>query len=276
MYYEFYLDVYFLENLILHSLALHLAGLIQREKPSGLRILAASAAAAGFSSVLLLFPIHKNAFLLAIVHLLFCYLAACICTKKRGAKARAQFYLAVCASALILGGCWQFLSGALAWPFWAAAPAGYALARALLAYGRRVQRRMRFIYEVTLERGGRTAHVKALLDSGNQLVQPMTAKPVHIVDLQEIEKLLTDAETRELRQLLDLTPTGSPSGKFTCIPYHSIGGAEGVLPAMTLDLMCVKHGESAQSTREVLVAVSKKAVSSRGEYQMILHPQILE
>lgn len=276
MYYEFYLDVYILENLILYCFVLHLAGLIRQSAFGGRRILAGAAFGAGANTVLLISPIHKIIWLSAAFEVLFCLLAARICCKKASVKQWYGAFRAVCLSALALGGIWQFLSGSLRVPFPAAAPAGYGLVRAALKCWQNMQNHTRFIYDVTLCRGTRSAHLKGLLDSGNRLVQPVTARPVHIADFKEIKRLLTDAETRELEHLLELTADEQPSGKFMYIPYHSIGESGGVLPAMVLDSMYIKHGESAWSTRGVLIAVSKQAVSSGGEYQMILHPQILK
>lgn len=274
MYYEFYLDVYFARDLILYGLALRLACLICRIA-GWRRILASAALLALGDALLLLLPVHKNTAACVLLELILMAAAARLCAKK-GAGAWRAVYLSFCLSAFALGGCWQILAGNLGMPVWLAVPLGYGAVRLAVRGGRRILGRARFLYDVTLVRGARRAHLRGLLDSGNRLVQPYTARPVHIVDFQEIKQLLTEEEIRELAGLLELRAEERPSGKFTYIPYHSIGNSQGVLPALTLDSMSIKHGESAISTREVLIAVSKKAVSSRGEYQMILHPQILE
>lgn len=276
MYYEFYLDVYFLESLVMNCLVLQWTGLIQKMRPSAGRILASGALGAVLACAAVVLPIHKSAVLSAALGLAACPAMTAAAYGWRGGKSFWQTTLLTAGSSLVLGAVWQFLRVELSVPFWAAVPGGYLLARFFWNYWRRMLSRTKYIYEVTLQRGEKEIQLKGLLDSGNRLVQPVTLRPVHIVDFEEIKKLLSEEETRELAGLLRMRAENGASGRFLYIPYHSIGENEGVLPAMMLDGIRVKHGESAWSTKGVLVAVSQKAVSSRGEYQMILHPRILE
>lgn len=278
MYYEFYLDVYFLENLVLNCLVICLAGRLQKERASLLRIVLSGMAGAFLACLEVLLPIHKSTVLTALCGLAACPLMAVAAFGTgRGAGRLLPVRMTMCIAglALALGAVWQFLRAELSVPFAAAVPAGYFLARLFCGIWHRVRCRTNYIYEVTLERGDKKVCLTGFLDSGNRLVQPGTLRPVHIVDFAQIRELLTEEETRELAGLLRMQAEGRASGKFTYIPFHSIGDGQGVLPAMTLDGMCIKHGESAWRTKGVLVAVSGTAVSGRGEYQIILHPRIL-
>ncbi len=276
MYYEFYLDVYFLEDLVMNCLVLSIAGQVQKVRASLWRIVLAGVLGALISCAAVVLPIHRSAVLTALCGLLSCPVMALAAFGRKGRCAFIQMSVSVACFALFLGAIWQILRVEFSVPFAASVPGGYFLARLLWDAWRRMQSRTKYIYEVTLARGGRKIRLKGLLDSGNRLVQPGTLRPVHIADFEEMQKLLSEEETRELAGLLQLKAEQAASGKFTLIPFQSIGNGEGVLPAILLDGICIKHGESAWSTKGVLVAVSKTAVSSRGEYQMILHPHILE
>ena len=157
-----------------------------------------------------------------------------------------------------------------------AAAAGYGTARLLWNCRRRAKAETKYLYDVTLQKGTKKILLKGLLDSGNQLTDPLTDRPVHITDYNEICRLLSEAEIQELDGFLDMELCGQGDALFRYIPYHSVGEGRGILPAITLDSMEIKHGESAWNTKRVLVAVSRRAVSSGGKYQMILHPRILE
>ena len=276
MYYEIYLDVYFLENLMLHFLILQFVGIIQKENFSIARKLLASGIGAFGACMIIVLPIHKSRILSVACSILFCILTAYAAGKKRGSRSWRQTAFAFCILSLFLGSIWQILVTYLKIPFWAAAAAGYAAARLIWKYWQREKSGAKYIYDVTLRKGTDQIFLKGLLDSGNQLTEPVTDRPVHIVDYSEICRLLSEAEVQELDSFLDMEIGGKMRGNFVYVPYHSVGESRGVLPAMTLDSMEIKHGESAWSTKKVLVAVSRKAVSSGGKYQMILHPRILE
>lgn len=272
MYYEFYLDVYFLENFIVNVLILHLTEELLKERISWARMCFAAASGAAASCAAVLLPLYKNP---ALSGAAACILPAMALSAAGGRKI-ARIFCPVCAIALLLGGVWQILRVRFGMPFYLAAPAGYLSVKYLWKFWRRLRGRTQYIYDVTLQKDGKKACLRGLLDSGNRLVQPVTAKPVHIIEFEQIRKLLNDREQSELLSWLRLEAEAEGSGKFTYIPYRSIGDNAGVLPAVTLDGICIRHGKTAWSTKEPLVAVSRQAVSSRGEYQMILHPSILE
>ena len=276
MYYEFYLDVYFLENLIMNCLVLYMAGRVQKDTPASGRILFSGVLGAALDCVMIVLPIHRNAISSLVCNVLIWIAMTFAGYGRRRKQVLLQKILIIVEFSFVLGGVWQLLRVGLSLPFIVAIPGGYVLVYFLWNCWRSMQSRTQYIYDVTLQRGKKEIHLKGLLDSGNRLVQPITAKPVHIADFKEIKELLDVDEIKELNGLLNLETEKEASGKFMYIPYHSIGKSEGVLPAITLDSISIKHGESARSTKGVLIAVSKTAVSSEGEYQMILHPRILE
>ncbi len=276
MYYEIYLDVYFLENLMLNFLILQFAGIIQKETFPITRKLLASMTGAFGACMIVVLPIHKSRILSVACSIIFCFLTAYAAGKKRGSRSWRQTGCAFCILSLLLGSIWQIFVTYLKLPFWLAAAAGYAAARLIWKCWQREKFSTKYIYDVTLQKGTDRIFLKGLLDSGNQLTEPVTDRPVHIVDYDEICRLLSEAEIQELDSFLNMEISGRMQGNFLYIPYHSVGESRGVLPAMTLDSMEIKHGESARNTKKVLVAVSREAVSSGGKYQMILHPRILE
>lgn len=276
MYYEIYLDVYFLENLMLNFLILQLTGIIQKETFSVRRKLLASGVGAVGACLIVVLPIHKSRIVSAACSILFCFLTAYAAGKKRGSRGWQQTVYVYGILSLFLGSIWQIFVTYLKLPFWLAAAAGYGTARLLWNCRRRAKAETKYLYDVTLQKGTKKILLKGLLDSGNQLTDPLTDRPVHITDYNEICRLLSEAEIQELDGFLDMELCGQGDALFRYIPYHSVGEGRGILPAITLDSMEIKHGESAWNTKRVLVAVSRRAVSSGGKYQMILHPRILE
>ncbi len=102
--------------------------------------------------------------------------------------------------------------------------------------------------------------MKALVDSGNGLLEPVSKQPVSIVEEQVIEKY-KDALRKE---------------KFRMIPFHSIGKDKGILEAYFMEKMEIKRDGEMIVIQNPIVAITKDAVSTKKEYQMILHPKLLK
>ncbi|MDY3248757.1 MAG: sigma-E processing peptidase SpoIIGA, partial [Candidatus Choladocola sp.] len=114
------------------------------------------------------------------------------------------------------------------------------------------------IVPVKLQWGERTEEFSGLIDTGNHLREPLTGRPVSILDGTAAEKLLgQDWEQRK---------------GYCLIPYHSIGAKQGWMKGVTADCMWVKvQGRDLMFQKPVL-AVCEGAVSAGTEYQIILHP----
>lgn len=275
MYFEFYLDIYFLENLIMNYLVMDMTGRVLQLIPSRKRMLAAAILGAAGACAVILTPIHKSLLLNVIYGFCICSVMARTVFGRKKTTAAWKQNCTVCITSLTLGCLWQFLREA-GLPFWMAVSVGWLLAALLVKFYKISAGRTQYFYEVKLRRGEKSVCLTAFLDSGNQLYQPGSQKPVHILDYSQICVLLTEAEISELDALLDFRSVKNPSGIFTYIPYRAIGNKRGMLPVVRLDEICITRGENVKYTKGILAAVSKEAVSSRGEYQMILHPQILE
>lgn len=100
--------------------------------------------------------------------------------------------------------------------------------------------------------------VKALVDTGNGLQDPVSHKPVAILD-EEVWKSMERWRKPE---------------KYKIIPYHSIGKERGILEGYEIDEMTVKGRRGRKQFEKVIVAVFKGKVSGKGSYQMILPFQL--
>lgn len=110
-------------------------------------------------------------------------------------------------------------------------------------------------YEVTMHYRGKKKKVTALLDTGNQLYEPVSRRPVHVVTYEAV---------RELCECIS---------EVIYIPYGSVGKANGVMPGIFLDEMEVRQGDEVKVIERPLVAVCKRKISRNGEYQMLLHEE---
>lgn len=97
--------------------------------------------------------------------------------------------------------------------------------------------------------------VSALLDSGNSLREPVSGKPVSIIDAEIYRRLWRDAQR-----------------PYRAIPYHSIGRSRGILRGYLLPQMEVEVDGVSKSFRDVYIAVCEEEC----RVGMILNPSVLE
>ena len=106
----------------------------------------------------------------------------------------------------------------------------------------------------------RMCRVWALVDSGNGLVEPISGSSVSVVE-EEAVVAYKDLFQKE---------------KFRLVPFHSVGKERGMLEAYFIDKMEIKNEGESWSVKNPMIAIAKEKISTSGNYQMILHPNILE
>lgn len=115
----------------------------------------------------------------------------------------------------------------------------------------------------TLVRRGVRMKVEALVDSGNSLVEPISGKPVCVVDRKVYETLW-----------------GGEAEGFRVIPYHSIGKKRGILPGYLLPRLELELEGLERIFENVYIAVSSGEISGMKDagaesVKMIINPGLL-
>lgn len=114
----------------------------------------------------------------------------------------------------------------------------------------------------TLKQDGAQLTVAALIDSGNGLCEPVSGKPVCVVEQSVLERLWE-----------------TPVRGYRVIPYHSIGKKHGILEGYLLQELLVETGGVKKVFHDVYVAAAPEnlsdASSSDAEaVKMILNPRM--
>lgn len=117
----------------------------------------------------------------------------------------------------------------------------------------------RHIYQVTITSAGMQTRLKALLDTGNSLVEPFSKRPVCLVE-EELLARITLENTLFLR----------------AIPFRSVGCEQGILYGVEIPELKITCEESSYVVKNVICAGVGHKLSEKGVYQMILHPALLE
>ena len=127
--------------------------------------------------------------------------------------------------------------------------------------GRREQEKQELLEVRLLTRSGFRMTVKAIVDTGNSLKEPISGKPVSVLDRATFE-VLWQNEDREKG--------------FRAIPYRSVGCEGGIMNGYELPEITFELGGIKKICRGIYIGVSEQAVSATQNYQMLLHPKLLE
>lgn len=118
------------------------------------------------------------------------------------------------------------------------------------------------IYDVCVEYNGNRIDVKALYDSGNNLVDIFTGKPVIIIAVNEIA-LLLDVDTFEgVNKLVYEKDCAFLPEKIRLLPVSTLGMRD-VLPAFTADRVTVAGEDIHRIINKPCIAVSKNSFNDK-------------
>lgn len=263
MYYELYLDVLFLENLLADYLLLSLLKEILKCSVGRLRRLAGAALGSAGICGLYLFAIESTLAGRLFIYVVFSTVMVKIGLGIRDWHTLKKAVILLYISSFLLGGIFQWVQSRIKlplYPFAGFTLISYWMLSACMGWLMGVRSRLKNVLETEVGFHGRKIYIKGLLDTGNQLRDPIFQRPVSI---------LTENRKQELCE--------GEEPMYQMIPFHSIGEQNGLLPAFFADYLCIRLKDGSEKRVErPLIGVTKEPLSSQKEYDMILHPDLLE
>ncbi|AKS37964.1 peptidase [Anoxybacillus gonensis] len=123
---------------------------------------------------------------------------------------------------------------------------------------------------------GQTVSLQGLVDSGNQLRDPLTNTPVMIVELQSFAHIFPPAVLQMIqkRTYTDDIPSEWVS-RIRFVPYRAVGVEQQLLVAIKPDEVQWSDGKQWTSVKKVLIGFYPSSLSVDGEYNCIVHPHIV-
>jgi len=140
-----------------------------------------------------------------------------------------------------------------------------------------------FYLPLTVQFGNEVARVSALLDTGNDLSDPLSGHPVAIIEYgalksilpSEIRSIFEAGREEDLYWVSQALTASEWSSRFRIIPFSTIGRVKGMLLGFRPDrLEVTEHGRAAV-VREVIVCIYNHRLSGQGLYTALLNPAIL-
>lgn len=264
MYHTVYIDVFFLENLLMDYLVLTLADRILKLGSGWMRRLLGAGLGSLGLCLLYLFP-GRNPPQSGIFGAVCFYLGLGSLMTVSGLKLRSRVLFGKAMFLLyfvsfLLGGVFRWLQESFSvpvFPFLFFSSLSYGILKLGMWGILKVRTGEQNICQVTLSFRGNTLELRGLLDTGNRLRDPVTGEAIHILGQEARERLCGEEEVL-------LRP----------VPFHTIGRAAGLLPVFRADYMKVHLADREEHREHPLIGITKEPLSSGKEYEMILHSEL--
>lgn len=287
-----YIDVVFLENLVMNSIILIASGIILKKKLKWIRILLASSLGAvytiiGYISVL---EIYSNLVLKVILSILIIYIAFNPQTVKQlwkdvlifyltsfvfGGVAFALIYVVKPQDILMKNG--LFLGTYPLKTVLLAAIVAFIILIAAFAIVKTKFSKKDMFCEVEVELNNKKIKTRAMIDTGNLLKEPITNTPVIVLE----HTLLYECVPKEILDNLESILGGElvkiPEevrneyiSKLKLIPFASLGKQNGMLVGIKADSLKIIQDDQEKENKNVIVGIYNKSLTKRGEYRALV------
>ncbi len=292
-----YIDVVFLENLVMNSIILIASGIILKKKLKWIRILLASSLGAiytiiGYISVL---QIYSNLVLKVILSILIIYIAFNPQTVKQlwkdvlifyltsfvfGGVAFALIYVVKPQDILMKNG--LFLGTYPLKTVLLAAIVAFIIIIAAFAIVKTKFSKKDMFCDVEVELNNKKIKTRAMIDTGNLLKEPITNTPVIVLE----HTLLYECVPKEILDNLESILGGElvkiPEeirneyiSRLKLIPFASLGKQNGMLVGIKADSLKIIQDEQEKESKNVIVGIYNKSLTKRGEYRALIGIDLL-
>ena len=128
---------------------------------------------------------------------------------------------------------------------------------------------------------GHTLHFNGLIDSGNQLYDPITKTPVMIVNIEKLNGILGEEASSVIMEnspvdAIGLLDDAFPHiGRIRLIPYRGVGHQHQFLMCLKPDHVLIYTKKEVLEAPKCLIGISTSPLSADDEFDAIVHPKML-
>lgn len=288
-----YIDIVLIENLIMNFIILLATGIILKEKIKIIRLLSSSLIGAIYSvvSYMSILEIYSSMILKIILSIVIVYVAFNPQTIKKLWKDILIFYL----TSFVFGGV-AFALIYVVKPqdilmknglFLGTYPLKTIILGAIIAFAiiltaftvvkSKITKKDMF-YEIEINLNGKKIETIAMLDTGNQLKDPLTNTPVIVIEHTLLYDCLPKEILNNLENLLggefDSIPEEYMS-KLKYIPFSSLGKQNGMLMGIKAEYIIIKNEECEKKISNAIIGIYNKSLTKRGEYRGLIGMELL-
>lgn len=122
-------------------------------------------------------------------------------------------------------------------------------------------------------------NIKALLDTGNLLTDPISKSPVIVSQLDKIQPIIPSESFVEIMYMMGGDVQDKQSvhdANIKIIPYTSVGNNNGIMVAYKVDCVKVEYQDEVYEIRNAVIGFCKDTLSKNNKYSALIGLKMLE
>ena len=261
MYYEFYADEFFIVNFLTDCWICMILKVLTHCPATRWKIILVSALESLFATILICVQMPWQLKMI-LIHMLINPAGILLLYTKKNTTKKITAYLYTYIIAAVLGGIFQAIKSII--------DLNLISMSIILVFSYMVivvisQKNKAEIYkekkyvDVKITVKGNEIDVKGLIDTGNSLVEPITKKPVSVIEYEAVKQI----EDKMMKE-----------GVYI-IPYKSVGKENGMLIGIRIDRMTINCDKEEYIIEKPIIAISQESVSAKEEYKIIINPLLV-
>lgn len=289
-----YIDLVFLENVIMNYIIIFSTGTICKVNMKQIRILLASTLGAIYAIMLYIFKfnVYSNQITKIILTVCMVYIAFNSKSFKILMKQLIIFYL----TSFCFGGAAYYLLycvnpnliKTINGVFVGTYPIKIAILGAILGFFiinvsfkiiKSKLSKSDIIYNIDIFYKNKKSNIKAILDTGNLLTDPITNIPVLIVEAQKLENIIPKNVLNNMQQIFinDVFENVDEDIKSRCsiIPFSSLGKKNGMMIGFRPDFIKIHIDESEEIRKKVIIGIHNNKLTKNELYSGLIGLNLL-
>jgi len=143
--------------------------------------------------------------------------------------------------------------------------------------------KQQLVYQTEVWFDNRSIIVEALMDTGNELTDPITGCPVIVVEFeliksilpQEVQNIYLQGREEQLDYITRVMADSTWINRFHIVPYHTLEHSGNMLLAFRPDRVRVMLNGSWLEARDTLIGIRNRKLSANDEYHALIQPHII-
>ena len=293
-----YLDVIFLENIVINYIILYVTGIISKAQIKQKKLIAGALIGAIYSIIyyLLKLKLYSNCIIKIILSIVIIYVAFNSNSFKDLLKKVLLFYLisfvfggsAIAIIYMVNSQNITIQNGVLVGSYTlktvliGIVVAYFTIIFALKIIKTKISKKD-LICEIAVTLNNKEIKTKALIDTGNLLKEPITNMPVIVMEHSLLYDILPKEILNNSEEILGGDFSKIPENikeeyslKLKVIPYSSLGKQNGMLLGVKGENLIVYLKDETRQLDKVIIAIYNKSLTKRGEYRSLLGLEVVE
>ena len=292
-----YIDIIFLENLIMNSIILYATAIILKTKPKTIRVIISSAIGSIYAIITYAteIQIYMSVILKAILAIIMIYVAFNPQNMKKMWIQVAIFYL----TSFVFGGVTLYLiyyikpqevfikNGVFVGEYilkviMLGAIVAFVTIKISLKIIKTKTSPRDMYCKIKVKLNEKIIETRAMIDTGNLAKEPITNTPVVIVESTLLEGILPIKILNNLENILggDFSQISEEMqekyiSKLRCIPFSSLGKQNGMLLGIRADEIQVETEEEKKISNNIILGIYDKSLTKRGEYRALIGIELI-